>query len=254
MKTLFRLVCYHIPFLRWMLGCPIELSIIRHAQSERNLYAKEWSFEGPPEIREILNLPDHKVNLSDIGHKQAETSGPAITSEITPDVIIVSGYARTLQTLDGIKKGSSSWDDIPVKTDLMIRERETGYTWAILDRPHHEVFPYLPEYWQQHGHFFARPVGGESILDMIESRLHRFIDKIKKKYPGKKVCLIAHGRVKSAFRVILEDLSIDEAEDLLGRDARDGGPKNVGLTVYRYNPWTGRLELAFYNKTYYTYQ
>ncbi len=250
-KLIFRLICYYTPFLRSFLECPIELSIIRHAQSERNLLTRKWQFSGTPDQRDLLKLPDHKVNLTEKGKKQAEDSGSGITNEIKPDIIITSGYARTIQTLAGIKSTSNAWDKIPVKEDLMIRERETGYTWSMLDTPHHEVFPFLPEYWQQHGNFLARPVGGHSILDMIESRLYRFIEKMGKKYAGKKVCLVAHGRVVAALRFVLEDMTLEEAEDLVDRNSHNGGPKNVGLTVYRYNPWSGRLELAFYNKTFY---
>lgn len=258
MKLIFRLVCYYIPVLRPLLSCPMELSIIRHAQSERNAFTNNFQkgsddsgYVGPPEKRELMNLPDHRVNLTEEGHKQAEVSGPGITAEITPDIIFLSGYTRTEQTLSGIKRGSSAWDKVPIKVDLLIRERETGYTWVLVDQPHREVFPFLPTYWDQHGHFFSRPVGGESILDLIEKRLCRFLDKVSKKHSGKKICLVTHGRVKTGLRVILEDLTIEEAEGILGRRSFEDGPKNVGLTVYRYSPWSGRLELVFYNKTFY---
>lgn len=251
MKLVFRLICYHIPFLRFLLGCPMEFSIVRHAKSERNFLTKNWNFSGDDSQRDLLNKPDHLVDLVEEGHRQAELSGPGITATIMPDVIITSGYNRTVQTLEGIKKGSNAWDHIPVKTDLLIRERETGYGWVILDQPHHEVFPYLPEYWQQFGNLFSRPVGGESILDMVDNRLKLFIAKIRKNYSGKKVCIVSHGRVKSGYRFILEDLTISQMEDLLVGKGEFTSPKNVGLTVYRYNPWSGRLELVFYNKIFY---
>ncbi len=246
---LIRVFCYYIPILRPLLGCPMELSIIRHAQSLRNALTNGWRYSGPPEQRELLNFPDHKVDITKEGFEQSKKSGPGITAAITPDIIITSGYARTDQTLAGIKEGSDSWKDIPVKKDLLIRERENGYTWCQLDIPHHEFFPFLNPYWEQLGPFFARPVGGESILDLIEKRIHRFLDKIRRKYSGKKICLVTHGRVLTGIRAVLEDLSVEEVEKIL--KSKTDSPANVGLTVYRYSPWSGRLELVFYNKTFY---
>jgi broad specificity phosphatase PhoE len=119
----------------------------------------------------------------------------------------------------------------------------------MLNDSHEKHFPYIQNYWNQVGPLFSRPVGGESILDLIEKRLHRFIDVINKEYAGKKICLVTHGRVITGMRMVLENMSITEVEDILTSTTM--GPKNVGLTVYTYNPWTNAYNLERYNKTYY---
>jgi len=215
----------------------------------RNRYTKGWRFSGPESVKSFVDVPDHKITLTEEGYKQAKESGEKITGIVSPDVIITSGYERTKQTLEGILEGSATWKHIPVVENLLIRERENGYVWSMLNDSHEKHFPYIQNYWDQVGPLFSRPVGGESILDLIEKRLYRFFDEINKEYAGKKVCLVTHGRVITGVRMLLENMSIDEVEEIL--HSKTECPKNVGLTVYAYNPWINTYKLKQYNKTYY---
>lgn len=206
--------------------------------------------EDREKMKEISDIPDHEVSITCEGEEQSFDSGPGLLRAIgIPDVIITSGYLRNNQTYHGIKKGvRGAWDNVPFKEDYLIRERETGYCWRLTKEDSDTHFPYLSGHWMVVGGLFSRPPGGESLMDVIENRLYRFVDKICQKYSGKNVCLITHGRVKTGLRAILEDLSIHQIEEIINDP--ELGPKNVGLTSYKYDPWVGRLCLHSYNQTF----
>lgn len=246
-----RLICFHIPFLRSFLKYPIELHVIRHAESNRNVaMGDNYLIGSSEEMEKISEVPDHHVDITSTGYDQSFLSGPGILKKIgIPDIIITSGYLRTDRTLAGIKDGMlGAWDNVPVNKDFAIRERETGYTWRLIRNETEEHFPYLQPHWKVVGNVFSRPPGGESIMDVIEKRLYRFFDKMCQKYSGKKVCLVSHGRIKTCFRAIIEELSLDEIEEILV--SPEDGPKNVSVTSYKYNPLSDKLELESYNVVY----
>jgi len=107
-------------------------------------------------------------------------------------------------------------------------------------------FPWLQEYWQTLGPVFARPVGGESIADVID-RVRVFLEQMFTETKGERVLIVLHGRVLAAVRFLLEGWTYDQLEEYM----MGPGCINCGVTTYNRNDETNQLELAQYNIAYY---
>lgn len=146
-------------------------------------------------------------------------------------------------------------DSYNVRT-FNLREREAGYTHILLKKDVEKLFPYMKDYWKVAGHLMSRPVGGESLLDVIEKRLKPFLAKIWKRYAGKKVWFVTHGRTIQCLRYILDDFTLEGIEAFLDEKDDKGRhvntPKNGSVTTYLYDPETGKLKLSVFNKVYWT--
>jgi broad specificity phosphatase PhoE len=72
---------------------PKRIILIRHAHSEGNADSSVYT-----------RVPDHQVELTEIGHKQARCAGAAIKRMIGQETVrfFVSPYTRSQQTLNGI--------------------------------------------------------------------------------------------------------------------------------------------------------
>lgn len=225
---------------------PNQLVLIRHGESARNL-AKQGSIYFPDdEAREsVKGIPDHKVELTEKGHQQAEATGVFLRERFgVPDYIYNSEYTRTVQTMDGILKAYTDEERslMQIRRSLFLRERDPGYTYEMTDAEAEKAFPWLKEYWAMKGAFFARPPGGESLADVV-NRLHTFLNVIFRDRKDQTVFVVMHGQVLRCFRYILEHWTYDQA--LVW--PKDQEPKNCGVTSYVKDPQSGRLILNEYN-------
>ena len=231
-----------------MLKPPLKLVLIRHAESERNKALNGSLFLTDPTLLEKVGaVPDHKIHITEEGIEQARLTGERIFTEIgVPDVVIHSGYMRTRQTAEHVMKGLEK--DIPVKEELSIREREGGYTHTLLKDDKEKLFPYLQNYWDIVGGLFARPVGGESLMDVIENRLRPFLKTLQENYEGKTVFLFTHGRVIQCFRFILDEMTLEEMDAFINNP--DSCPENCSATVYTYKEDLDKLSLDGWNQVF----
>ncbi len=152
-----------------------------------------------------------------------------------------SGYQRTLQTAEGILAAYTPADRVHtrVRHNLFLREREVGYTFDMTTEEANAAFPWLQEYWETSGRFFARPPGAESLADVAQ-RVYKFLGMLFRDRAGQRVVVVSHGGTMRMFRFWLERWSYEEVVD---RFETDRIP-NCGLVTYRYSPDVDRLVLA----------
>lgn len=226
---------------------PSMLLLIRHAQSMRN-EAKpkgEVYFADKEARRMVEGIPDHEISLTSEGIRQAKETGEAVRQRFgVPDYLYHSGYARTIQTADGLLAAYSEAErrNIEVRHHLFLRERDSGYAYDMTQAEAEAAFPWLQAYWKTHGGFFARPPGGESLADVVK-RVYAFLNMLFRDRSGKKVFVVMHGGTLRCFRYILERWTYDQA---LAWPSGEN-PHNCGLTYYEFDPEKGRLVLREYN-------
>lgn len=227
---------------------PLKLVLIRHAESERNKALNGSLFLTDPTLLEqVGSVPDHKISITEQGIEQAKQTGEQLVADVgMPDTIIHSGYKRTKQTAEYVLKNIQG--DFAVLENLAIREREGGYTHMLLEDDKEKLFPYLQKYWDVVGGLFARPVGGESLMDVIEQRLKPFLKHLEEKHAGETVYLFTHGRVIQCFRFILDQMTWEDMEEFLS--GKQNTPENCSVTVYSHKPELGKLTLDVANKVY----
>jgi probable phosphoglycerate mutase len=230
---------------------PALLVIVRHAESARNQAKKDNVYFADDAARRVVQgTPDHLIELTPDGHEQAIETGAAIRERFGSfDYVYTSGYARTEQTADGILSAYSAEELARMRRrmNIFIRERDPGFTYDMTEQEAEAAFPWLNEYWRTFGGFMARPPGGESLADVV-GRVHTFLDTLFRDRAGQKVLVVTHGGTIRCLRFALERWNYQQAE----RWPPGQSPANCGVTVYRVADGGDRLELAEYNKVYWT--
>lgn len=228
---------------------PALLVVVRHAESARNQVKKDSVYFADDAARRVLRgQPDHKIELTDDGHQQAEQTGHAIRERFGVfDHVYTSGYTRTIQTTEGILAAypPGERERMPVDMNIFIRERDSGYAYDMTEDEATAAFPWLAEYWQTFGGFMARPPGGESLADVV-SRIQQFLDMLDRDRAGKRILVVTHGQAIRCFRFALEQWNYEQAEKWPPGQA----PANCGVTVYE--AAGDRLKLAEYNTVHWT--
>jgi len=228
---------------------PRLLVFVRHAESERNKAKKGNIFFADEEARSIVKgIPDDKINLTTNGFMQAEKTGPAIRNQFGVfDYIYHSGFSRTIQTMEGILKAylEEEKNKMNIRVNPFIYERHTGYAYDMTEEEVRKNFPWLQEYWNTFGGFFAQPPGGESLAQVVQ-RVYIFINMLFRDRKGQKVLVFTHGGTLRCIRFILERWTFDQAKSW----PKGHSPANCGLTVYSFHKNTKKLELDEYNKVF----
>jgi 2,3-bisphosphoglycerate-dependent phosphoglycerate mutase len=222
---------------------PALLVLVRHGESQRNIARKQNRFYLDDESRKaVRGVPDHLIALTDEGRRQAVATGAALRQAYgTFDYVVHSGYARTVQTLEHILEAYTPEERaaMTVRHHLFVRERDAGHAYDMTDAEAQAAFPWLSEYWNTFGPFFARPPGGESLADVSE-RVYAFLQKLTRTMAGRRVLVVTHGGTIWCFRYVLERWTYQEAE----RRFRSETNPNCAVTAYRFAQQTGRLELS----------
>ncbi len=230
---------------------PSRLILIRHAESERNAAKKGSVYFADDEARQqIKGIPDYKVTLTPKGQLQAKQTGVKVKERFgVPNYVYHTGYARTVETCDGVLDAYTSDERLRIKVrkNPFIRERDAGYCYDMTKAEAEAAFPWLQEHWDTFGGFFARPPGGESLSD-VANRVQTFINMLFRDHEGQTVFVITHGGALRSFRFLLERWSYDQALNWPEGDA----PHNCGVTDYAYDHDTKRLELRTYNAVYWS--
>lgn len=227
---------------------PALVVIVRHAESQRN-HAKKGQVYFPDEAARaaVKGIPDHHIPLTPEGGRQAAAIGRLLKTQFGRfDCVYHSGYVRTVQTTHGIL---SAYEDaererMDVRAHVFIRERDPGYTYDMITAEVERAFPWLKEYWTTFGGFFARPIGGESLAQVVE-RVHLFLNVLSREHAGQKILIVTHVGTLRCFRFLLEQWSYDHALAWLPGTK----PGNCGLAVYGYDHAADRLVLREYRPT-----
>ncbi len=228
---------------------PSLLVIVRHAESLRNeIKDKAGSiyFVDDESRAPVKGIPDHKIEITELGWRQARETGIALREKFGIfDYAYHSGYLRTEETLAGLMLGYAEKERCQTKMrqNLFIRERDPGHAYDMTKEEARRNFPWLQEYWDTFGGFFAIPPGGESLAQVAE-RVYLFLNMLFRDRGGKKILVVTHGGTLRCFRYLLEHWNYDRAK----KWAPDEKPKNCGVTTYRYSEKTKSLLLEKYNE------
>lgn len=145
-----------------------------------------------------------------------------------PDVIFISPYDRTKETLEYMKKGWPELGNVLIKKDARIKEMNKGRAYSYGDW---KIFSVLNPKERarkiKDGDYCYKFPGGESQED-LKKRVEKWMNEITTKYKDKVVMVVSHKKTILAIRTILEELTIDEYLRLNRHD----GPINVGVTMY----------------------
>lgn len=221
-------------------GRPVSLTLVRHAESERNAARKGRRFFATAGDRvTVAGVADHRTPLTARGRRQADVSGPRLWAAQGPfDMAWHSGYARTRETLERLLAGApaKARARVAVRHHLFLRERDTGYTYDMTEREVRRAFPWLQTYWDTYGPVFGRPPGGESLAD-VAKRGYLFLNMVFREAAGKRVLVVSHGGTMWMLRMLLERWSWDEAE----RHYTTGVIPQCSVTPYVFDPGAERL-------------
>jgi broad specificity phosphatase PhoE len=225
---------------------PLQLVIIRHAKSARNEAKKGNTYFADEEARKMVKgVADYKIELTQEGIEQALATGQFLRDKLVPpDFIYHSGYRRTIDTMNLVLKAFPRpvVNGIGIRMHPHIRERDPGFTYDMTTEEAEKHFPFLKEYWQTHGGFFAKPPGGESLCDVAQ-RIRSLLQSLKDNKKGKRVWIFTHGGTIRAFRFVLERWDYDRALSWPPGES----PKNCGITIYDYDQKTRKPQLVEYN-------
>lgn len=211
---------------------PKLLVIVRHAESLRNVFKKNL-FVLSTEKEKLSQYSDETIPLSASGREQATHTGRKIISEFKNfDVAFHSGYVRTRDTLNYIKQEFSreTREHIKVYSNVLIRERDCGYTFNMTAEESQKYFPFLEEYWKLFGGYFAAPPGGES-LAQVTTRVAIFFEMLCRNYSGKNVLVVSHGGTIACFRGLIESLPYNEI--VFWKRGKE--PGNCNVTAYSFS-------------------
>ena len=229
---------------------PRLLVIVRHGQSVRNV-AKGGAIYFPDDAARssVRGIPDHKIDLTPEGHRQARITGPALRERFGVfDYAYHSGYNRTDDTLTDILAAypEAEQDLIRIRFNIFLRERDSGYCYDLTTDEALERYPDLRDYWQTFGAFLSYPPGGESLASMCV-RVHLLLNMLFRDRAGQKVLLVTHGGTIRVIRSLLEHWDYDRSSSW----APDKSPANCSVTAYQYDDVQRRLVLEDYNTVYY---
>lgn len=218
---------------------PELLVIVRHGQSERNV-AKEQAKASGNAMVWGSSLRDVDTPLTPLGIQQAISTGKFLRDKATFDVIFSSPYMRTMQTAQHI---AEQLGRVP---EIIMEERVREIEFGILDGLTHQgIKERYPDEWarrEREGKYWYRAPGGESRPD-VALRVHSFLGALTRDFRQKKVLVVCHSVVVLIFRRLLERwdeskyLEVDKEDDVL----------NCGVTTYRYDRDSNKLQLDLYN-------
>lgn len=197
-----------------------------------------------------LGMGDHDTPLAHDG-VQAKTVGDNLQNDLElPDVIFVSPYLRTKETLKKLIEGWPELATVKVVEEERIREQEHGLAilyndWKIF----YSMYPEQKKLFDLEGDYWYRWPQGENVPD-VRLRVGSWFNTLVRDYAGKKVLVVTHHLTILTLRASLERLSAEQFIDLNRKDK----PINVGVTLYRGDPKLGKdgkLVLDYYNKKFY---
>jgi broad specificity phosphatase PhoE len=216
---------------------PHTLWIVRHGQSAGNV-ARDKA-EAAARAWIDVDTRDVDTPLSKLGEQQSHSLGhwfSCLPDEEKPTAVLTSPYVRTRQTTRLLLESAGlSPDDVTLRADERLREKEFGVLDRLTKFGMGQKFPELSEQRRHVGKFYFRPPGGESWCDVI-LRLRSVIDTLTRDYRGERVLIVAHQVIVNCFRYLLERLDEDQ---ILAIDRAADVP-NCSVTSYEFDPAQGR--------------
>jgi broad specificity phosphatase PhoE len=251
---------------------PSQLTLIRHAESTYNhlkerrkaepLYAEfRVAFESNPTSPACVNLAkrlheqlaidygDSETRLTDLGLQQAKSLAQKMeASGDLPDIIYVSPYLRTKETLMTMFESWPELGKVRVVEEERIREQEFGLRIIYSDwRIMMALYPDQYKLYKMQGAYWYRWPQGENIPD-VRQRNRSWVTTLTRDFANQKVMAVTHHITILSIRANMERLN---AAQFLQLDQKQE-PKNCSLTIYTGKPDEGddgRLILSSYNQS-----
>lgn len=189
---------------------PQRIIFVRHGQSEGNV------------DKTIMDhKPDYALELTDLGHQQAEQRGQEIAKIIGDDTIqwYISPYFRTRQTFLELRKAFTP--PYKVYEDPRLREQDWGNWRNGVD------YNKIEESRDSFGHFYFRLPNGEScadVCDRFSSFLNTMFRDFQKPNFAQNVIIVTHGLAMRAAVCRFLHLSVEQFEEL-------ANPPNCGTYI-----------------------
>lgn len=226
---------------------PEHLVIVRHAESERNIWKEIATAKG--EFVYGRKTRDMDVPLTSNGEQQAVATGRHLGAEFSFDRAFVSPFARTMQT------ARLMIEQFPYQVEITEEERVREIDFGILDGlTKHGIAHYHPEEKERRsnlGKYHHRPPAGENYPD-VALRVHSFLGTLTRETTGESVLVVCHSVVVLIFRKLLERLTEQELMAIDANKAMD--VKNCSVTHYAFDHAVGKngkLVLRGFNNVHY---
>ena len=224
---------------------PSNLVIVRHAQSQRNLWKEIATNKG--DFVYDGKFRDMDVPLTPLGEQQATATGQHLARELKFDRVYASPFVRTMETARFITAG------FPYKVEIVEDERLREIDFGLLDGlTKHGIAHFhkdevarkkkLKKYWY-------RAPAGENWPD-VGLRVHSFFDTVAREMAGESVLVVCHSVVVLIFCKLLDRLSEHQILELDDRE----DVKNCGIVHYVFDPSqgaNGKLVRRMYNQVFY---
>jgi broad specificity phosphatase PhoE len=254
---------------------PVELVLVRHAQSQYNVlrgmkssdplfaafqaayeedYRSDVAKQLAKEVRKKygLGVNDADTRLTPDGVAMAQATAEVLKKRKMklPHVVFVSPYLRTMETFGCMKLGWPELGEVKMVPDDRIREQEHGLSLLYNDwRVFHVMHPEQKELRDLMGPYWYQFPQGESV-SQVRDRIRSFITTLVREYSGMRVMLVTHHLTILSIRATLERLTPQQFIEL------DEGEKpiNCGVTLYSGDAGAGRdgrLQLKVYNQKLY---
>ena len=198
-----------------------------------------------------LNVSDARTPLLAGAGQDAMAVGMALQHAIEPpDVILVSPYKRTMDTLTNLVRGWPELANVRTYEDGRLREQEHGLVSLYNDRRLFFVFhPEQRELYELEGPYWYRYPQGENVPD-VRARAHSLTSTLIREFFEKNVLVVSHHL--NILAMIANLRRLNDKEFL--RLDKEEKPINCGVTLFRGYAARGRdgkLEMVFYNKKFY---
>ena len=220
-----------------MSNLPIDLILIRHGESERNLISRDENIEYDKE--EYNSTHSSKFRLTKKGREQSIITGEYIKNNISEkfDKYYTSDYIRTKETAALLNLENALWE-----SDFLIRERDNGVLSGYSKEDKKKLYPDEVKRKEKNLFYFT-PIGGESLANVC-LRIEQFINILCRYASGMKVIVVAHGHVLRAFRIRLEKMNHKQIEELYKDENKT--ILNTQIIWYsRRNPHTNKISNDF---------
>jgi len=156
---------------------PSHLVIVRHAESERNIWKEIATAKG--ELVYGGTVRDMDVPLTPEGERQAVATGEGLVVEHKFDRVFVSPFKRTIETA---RLMIEQFPDAEVIEDERLREIDFGVLDGLTKHGIAHFHPEEKERREKLGKYHHRPPAGENYPD-VALRLHSFLGTLTEKLP-----------------------------------------------------------------------
>lgn len=229
---------------------PKRLVIVRHGESEANVYLNQVIrgeiFSFPPEL---TKLRDWDIRLTEKGRQQSLKTGEYLKNHFGVfDACFVSPQQRTKETFEGMLGGylpqESDLLKSKVRFDSRLREKDHGAISYLTPEEMRRFFPHEYERREREGKLFYRPLGGESWYDVKDLRAGSFLNMIYRDHNDESILIVSHSVTINCFRMKLERLQEEDVLKIIEKEPLD----NCGIAVFESDSMHGgRLILKEWN-------